>query len=442
LEDSISPLDQATTQLDQNFALQFSKQKKLLDTQFQKRAKSQTMMSNQAQDKRFQRQQTVAQQTEKAYDNQTRVAIVSALLGAVLISGLVIFMITRPIGATLNALNKLTSGDTDIQLPGIGRKDEIGDLSENVLTYKQSILDRNHMEQQQKQENQARDQEKIQAEHNIAQKIETGMKDAVNTIGQQLDAINLFSEKLNRSADQTKDKADSVASTTIESGKLATEVATIASDLTTSIGQIENTVNQAISLTGEATELTINVDETVTRLGQETASIGDVLALINDIAEQTNLLALNATIEAARAGDAGKGFAVVASEVKNLASQTAKATSDIEAKISAVQAVSDETVQAIASIASKVSEVSEATNSITEVVERQRQATDNIVDHASSSAREIGHAGTLIKEVEGQAQETERLSAEIKTESQNVSRITASIGDKLIADVKNVMGTA
>ena len=62
---------------------------------------------------------------------------------------------------------------------------------------------------------------------------------------------------------------------------------------------------------------------------------------------QTNLLALNATIEAARAGDAGKGFAVVASEVKNLATQTAKATEEIARQIAAVQSGTQEAVKAI-----------------------------------------------------------------------------------------------
>ncbi len=76
----------------------------------------------------------------------------------------------------------------------------------------------------------------------------------------------------------------------------------------------------------------------IRELSQAAARIGDFIGLISNIASQTNLLALNATIEAARAGDAGKGFSVVASEVKELASQTAKATDEIESQISAIQA--------------------------------------------------------------------------------------------------------
>ena len=79
-------------------------------------------------------------------------------------------------------------------------------------------------------------------------------------------------------------------------------------------------------------------------LSAASADIGKVVQLIQAIAEQTNLLALNATIEAARAGEAGKGFAVVASEVKQLATQTSKATEEISGRIHAVQGATDQAV--------------------------------------------------------------------------------------------------
>ena len=92
-------------------------------------------------------------------------------------------------------------------------------------------------------------------------------------------------------------------------------------------------------------------------LSSHVEAIESILGLIRDIAGQTNLLALNATIEAARAGDAGRGFAVVAQEVKSLASQTARATDDITAKITAIQQATRQTVEANGSIQSTVEEV-------------------------------------------------------------------------------------
>ena len=91
--------------------------------------------------------------------------------------------------------------------------------------------------------------------------------------------------------------------------------------------------NNAAEVTASAVEMEKNTNQTINKLGESSAEIQQVISVITSIAKQTNLLALNTTIEAARAGEEGKGFAVVANEVKELASQTGKATEDISNKI-------------------------------------------------------------------------------------------------------------
>jgi len=136
----------------------------------------------------------------------------------------------------------------------------------------------------------------------------------------------------------------------------------------------------AVSEAGKANEM-------VEGLLGASQKIGEVIALINDIADQTNLLALNATIEAARAGEAGKGFAVVAAEVKNLATQTAKATEEIGAQISGVQGATQDAVKAIASIGKTISEIDQIAATIAAAVEEQGAATQEIARNVEEAAK-------------------------------------------------------
>ena len=121
-------------------------------------------------------------------------------------------------------------------------------------------------------------------------------------------------------------------------------------------------------------EAILSLEETVER-------IGSFVGLITNIASQTNLLALNATIEAARAGEAGKGFAVVASEVKQLASQTAKATDEIGKQIGLIQEATK-----------RSAEVTEETAKVVAAISEKSQMMSGAVDAQSTAAKDISEA--------------------------------------------------
>lgn len=226
----------------------------------------------------------------------------------------------------------------------------------------------------------------------IAGTLENRVKNVIGTLRTSTNEMEHTASQVSAAADQTIAQTSNVIAASHQAASNVEAVAAAAGELTASIHEIGRQVAQSAQIAAQGAEEAKQTDVKVQGLADAAQRIGEVVRLINDIAGQTNLLALNATIEAARAGEAGKGFAVVASEVKNLASQTARATEEITQQIQAIQAATDETVEVIHGIGRTISQLNEVASTISAAVEQQGAATNEIarnVQQAASSSTTV-----------------------------------------------------
>ncbi|MEO3429394.1 methyl-accepting chemotaxis protein [Pelagibius sp. CAU 1746] len=314
----------------------------------------------------------------------------------VILIGLLGFVTSRLIGKPLammtTTMGKLADGDTSVEVPAMDRHDDIGAMARTVETFKTNAIELERSTAAREAEKAKAEEEKRQAMQKLADEFESSVRGVVDNVTSASGQVQTTAQSMSQTAEQTSQKTAAVAAATDQAANNVQTVASAAEQLTASIQEIGRQVAQSTKIASDAADQARTTNQEVGALADAAQKIGDVVTMIQDIAEQTNLLALNATIEAARAGEAGKGFAVVASEVKQLATQTAKATEQIGQQINEIQNATGGAVDAIAKITSTIEEVHGIANGIAAAVEEQSSATEEIsrnVQEASASTSEV-----------------------------------------------------
>jgi methyl-accepting chemotaxis protein len=328
------------------------------------------------------------------------------ILGAALIlsaaaSTLVTRAIVRPILELTEAIRLIASGKTDVLIPGLDRRDEIAIIAGATKLCRDSIVTATQLTAERESEQRKvrkRRRETIEA---LAERFQASAGELVSTLLSAAAALKSNAETMARATESTGKSALEVKLASEQAFRNVSDVAQATEELSASIGEIDRKFDRSTDISETAVAGARRTDAAVVALITDADKVGEVVQLIKYVAAQTNLLALNATIEAARAGAAGKGFSVVANEVKGLATQTAKATEEIGARVSQIQTTVRNSVDELRSIANTIVQMQSIAGEIGESVQQQTTATHEIARKAqlvANNTREVTQTVAAIEE--------------------------------------------
>ncbi len=345
------------------------------------------------------------------------------ILGATAVLGLLLARsIVAPLGALTRALKALADRQALADVPGSKRRDEIGDIARAVVTiHDMSLADA----AQQLQTQEAARMREEQNRRTMLRELADGFDQSVGGIAEDLteavSALQSASGAMRLAVAGTSERSTSVAGAARQTSDNVDTVAAAAEELGATVREIGRQVEQATGLSAAAVGEARRAEQTMSDLATVATRIGDVVGIVSTIAGQTNLLALNATIEAARAGEAGRGFAVVAAEVKELATQTSRATEEIGRQVAAIQTVTGDAVTAIRGVASQIEAMNAVSTGIASAVEQQGVTTQDIVRSMGQASAGTGLMTADIAEVARVADDAGHAAASVAQASDTLA---------------------
>jgi len=335
--------------------------------------------------------------------------------------------IVHPLQSAAASAVELADGHHDVYVENAERRDEIGDIARALLTIKKAAYKFQKLQAQ----TDADRESHFATLRKLTEGFEKNVSEIVGSVASASSELQVTATAMAACAEQSANQSSRVSMSLSEATAGVTAAAAASDEFAMSIGEISRQASTSAELARKASSAAIAADTTISELADSASRVGHIVEMISTIAQRTNLLALNASIEAARGGEAGRGFAVVATEVKELATQTGKATEQVAGQIRAMQETTGASVDALRKIAEQIKQLETTATAIAAAVDQQSVAGQDLarsIDLAARSAEEVTSSldqvrdtslatGSAATQVLTSSTELERQATALKTQA-------------------------